>query len=229
MDKISTGEWPVGHMISTELQLCEQFGVSRPTVRTAVLKLVQEGHLRRVKGKGTFVTAPKVLEQATVFIENFLRGMHQRGIEISTEVLEFQIMPAEPKIMERLEPDSKEMIKLSRLRYVRDSFDQNPIVLSTSWFTEEERYLLNYDFDRLSLTEVLGDTGKHRKHMEKALTSAAELQGEPLAWHAGGCAGHANHFPVPRSGWAVDGVLRELISVGVKPVCVEVAVVKTEK
>ena len=171
MDKISTGEWPVGHMIPTEMQLCEQFGVSRPTVRTAVLKLVQEGHLRRVKGKGTFVTAPRVLEQSTVFIESFLREMRQRGIEISTEVLEFRIMSAEPEIMEKLESDGKEMIKLSRLRYVKDSFDQGPIVLTTSWFTGKEKYLLKYEFERRSLTEVFEENGRRRKYMEKALTA----------------------------------------------------------
>lgn len=58
MDKIHTGEWPVGYMIPKEVELCEQFGVSRSTVRTAMLRLVQEGHLKRVKRKGTFVTAP---------------------------------------------------------------------------------------------------------------------------------------------------------------------------
>ena len=67
MDKIHTGEWPVGYMIPKEVELCEQFGVSRSTVRTAMLRLVQEGHLKRVKRKGTFVTAPRVLEDTTVF------------------------------------------------------------------------------------------------------------------------------------------------------------------
>lgn len=171
MNKIHTGEWPVGYMIPTEMQLCDQFGVSRPTVRTAVLRLVQEGHLRRVKGKGTFVTAPRVLEQSTVFIESFLREMRQRGIEITTEVLEFRIMPAEPEIMAKLESDSREMIKLSRLRYVKDSFDRGPIVLTTSWFCGAESFLFKYDFERSSLTEALEENGKHRKYMEKELTA----------------------------------------------------------
>ena len=58
MNKIHTGEWPVGYMIPKEVELCDQFGVSRSTVRTAMLRLVQEGHLKRVKRKGTFVTLP---------------------------------------------------------------------------------------------------------------------------------------------------------------------------
>ena len=71
MNKIHTGEWPIGYKIPKEVELCEQFGVSRSTVRTAMLRMVQDGHLKRVKRKGTFVTAPRVLEDTTVFIESF--------------------------------------------------------------------------------------------------------------------------------------------------------------
>lgn len=49
MDKIQTGQWPVGYMLPTELELCEQFGVSRPSVRTALLSLVNDGYLMRIK------------------------------------------------------------------------------------------------------------------------------------------------------------------------------------
>ena len=33
MNKIHTGEWPIGYKIPKEVELCEQFGVSRSTVR----------------------------------------------------------------------------------------------------------------------------------------------------------------------------------------------------
>ena len=49
MNKIHTGEWPIGYKIPKEVELCEQFGVSRSTVRTAMLRMVQDGHLKRVK------------------------------------------------------------------------------------------------------------------------------------------------------------------------------------
>lgn len=175
MQKIRSGEWPIDYMIPTEMQLCEQFGVSRPTVRAAVLKLVQEGHLRRVKGKGTFVTAPRVLEQSTVFIESFLQEMKQRGLEITNEVLEFRVMPAEadPAVAERLEIKDKEIIKLSRLRYVQGSFDEGPIVLTTTCFPGTSTFLFKYDFEKDSLTKSLNENGQKRKYMEKVLTAVA--------------------------------------------------------
>lgn len=38
-----------------EVEICRQFEISRATVRTAIMELVQEGILERVPGKGTFV------------------------------------------------------------------------------------------------------------------------------------------------------------------------------
>ena len=178
MDKIHTGEWPIDCMIPTEMQLCEQFGVSRPTVRTALLKLVEEGHLKRIKGKGSFVTTPRILEQTTVFIESFFREMQERGFEITTEVLELRRLdlcklPAEERdrIRTLLETSKNHVIKLSRLRYVKDSFDKGPIVLTTSYFSEDKTFLLEQDFEKVSMTSALNENGCRREYLEKEFTA----------------------------------------------------------
>lgn len=171
MEKIHTGEWAVGTMIPTEMQLCEQFGVSRSTVRAAMMRLVQEGHLKRVKRKGTFVTAPRVLEQSTVFIESFFNEMFRRGMEVETEVLEFRYMEADEELKQRFEGEISQVIKLSRLRYVKDSFGEGPIVLTTSYLPGDDTFLFKYDFTKVSLTSVLNDNGKDRSSMEKEMTA----------------------------------------------------------
>ena len=98
MTKIQSGEWPVGHMLPTELELCEQFGISRSSVRTAMMSLVNDGYLKRVKGKGTFVTNPMRLEDTTIFIESFAEEMHRHGKEISNEIIEFRVMRGEDAV-----------------------------------------------------------------------------------------------------------------------------------
>ena len=85
-----------------ELDLCKQFGISRPSVRTALLSLVNDGYLVRTKGKGTFVTMPQRLEESTLFIESFAEESRKQGRTIKTEVLEFRIMRAEEKIRARM-------------------------------------------------------------------------------------------------------------------------------
>jgi GntR family transcriptional regulator len=53
--QIANGRWKVGQRIPSEKQFCEQYAVSRTTVRQAVNDLVALGLLYHVKGKGTFV------------------------------------------------------------------------------------------------------------------------------------------------------------------------------
>lgn len=171
MNKIDTDEWSVGMMIPTEMQFCEQFGVSRPTVRTALLKLVKEGYLKRVKGRGTFVTVPKVLDQTTVFIESFFWEMREQGKEITTEVLELRKVPSEKPWSLLLEKNSPMMIKLTRLRYVKNSFDEGPIVLTTSYFSEEKEFLLEQDFEEKSMTSTLKENGINKASVEKEFIS----------------------------------------------------------
>ena len=183
MNKIHTGEWPIGYKIPKEVELCEQFGVSRSTVRTAMLRMVQDGHLKRVKRKGTFVTAPRVLEDTTVFIESFFNEMFRRGIEVETEVLEFRYMEMTEELAKKFENGDSRVIKLSRLRYVKDSFDKGPIVLTTSYMPESDAFLFDYDFTKASLTKALNDHSKNRFSLEKEMTARPlESTPPPAVW-----------------------------------------------
>jgi GntR family transcriptional regulator len=58
--RIAEGEYPAGAQLPTEGALCQEFGVSRITVRGALDRLTVEGLLRRERGRGTFVAAPPV-------------------------------------------------------------------------------------------------------------------------------------------------------------------------
>lgn len=55
-EKIETREWSVGSQIPTEDDLCKTYDVSKATVRMAIADLVRSGYLKKLQGKGTFVT-----------------------------------------------------------------------------------------------------------------------------------------------------------------------------
>src|SRR5438067_2096267 len=59
-EQISTGRWPADRPIYSERQLCEMYDVSRTTVRQAIGRLVNEGLLYHIKGKGTFIRRQKL-------------------------------------------------------------------------------------------------------------------------------------------------------------------------
>lgn len=54
--RIQSGEWKAENAIPTELELCEEYGISRFPARQALTELVEEGLLVRTKRKGTFVS-----------------------------------------------------------------------------------------------------------------------------------------------------------------------------
>ena len=173
MDKILSGEWPVNHMIPTEREFCEQFNISRPSVRTALLSLVNDGYLVRIKGRGTFVTTPKRVEESTVFIESFAQEMHKRGYDTETEVLEFRIMCADEKLCKHLQlQPGVNVLKLSRLRYCKGSFEEGPIVLTTSYYTMKLDYLQNYDFTKTSVHQAMIEHNMAKKYTEKRINVA---------------------------------------------------------
>ncbi|WP_257125395.1 FadR/GntR family transcriptional regulator [Bhargavaea cecembensis] len=61
---IDSGKWPVGERIPTEMELVDEFDVSRNTLREAVRALVHAGLLQSRQGSGTYVSSSSVLEAA---------------------------------------------------------------------------------------------------------------------------------------------------------------------
>lgn len=53
--RIQNGTWRSGEAIPPEKVLCTEFEVARGTLRQALQRLEDEGHLRREQGRGTFV------------------------------------------------------------------------------------------------------------------------------------------------------------------------------
>ena len=53
--RIADGTYPPRRRIPSEAQLVDEFGVSRPTARAAVQRLVEQGLVVTVRGKGSYV------------------------------------------------------------------------------------------------------------------------------------------------------------------------------
>lgn len=64
-DKIDKKELCPGDQLPTEMELAEEFGVSRITSKRALEELRVEGLIYRVRGKGSFVAEPKIEESLT--------------------------------------------------------------------------------------------------------------------------------------------------------------------
>ena len=120
-EMIENGDLSVGDMLPTENELCTYLRVSRPTVRQALSELVSEGLLMRKKGKGTFVSKPKVDVRFLQKLESFNTQMEQKGLNPSTKVLSVRIDTGNRRASEALNlPPDAPLIHLSRLRFGND-------------------------------------------------------------------------------------------------------------
>jgi GntR family transcriptional regulator len=57
LEEIKSGKWQLNQRIPSEEELCNNYGVSKITVRQAVNNLVSDGYLMKLQGKGTFVVS----------------------------------------------------------------------------------------------------------------------------------------------------------------------------
>ncbi len=116
---IETGQVPPGTRLDNEVELAEQLGLSRPTLRRAMQYLVDKGLLVRRRGVGTRVVQRKVrrpLELSSLYDD--LAGSGQRP---ATQVLTNEVIPAPADVAEALSlPEGTPVIKLVRLRSASD-------------------------------------------------------------------------------------------------------------
>ncbi|HEY1317106.1 MAG TPA: GntR family transcriptional regulator [Gaiella sp.] len=137
----------------SDAQLCEEFHVSRMTARGAVQRLVQEGLVYRVPGRGTFV-APARASRTASRILSFSDEMRRSGRAPRSRVVERLVRPATPEEGRRL--DTVDVLVLRRVR----AADGEPVALETAVFSVERvPPLLEADLEAESLFDTLADAG----------------------------------------------------------------------
>lgn len=119
--EIETGRWNVGERLPSELAICEQFGVSRTTVRQALAALESEGLIRREKGRGTFVNERRsggwLLQSAHGFYEEAERAGHA----VRSQVLRRAVEPLPAWASDALRLRSgTEGVTIERIRWMDD-------------------------------------------------------------------------------------------------------------
>ncbi len=155
LEEIKNGTYPKGSAIPTEKELSKMFDISRTTVRQAIVELVQEGWLYRVKSKGTFVSRPKINQDFMQKMESYNDQIRRTGRTPRTEVLDFKVVDASPEIAEKLEIQmGDKVVYLYRKRYA----DDDPIVILKTYLPYDKcSFVMEHDFEKESLYSVLSE------------------------------------------------------------------------
>ncbi|MGI5977359.1 MAG: GntR family transcriptional regulator, partial [Candidatus Limivicinus sp.] len=126
---ISSGTLKVGDLLPSEVYFCETLHLSRSTVRKAFSELEGEGKIVRKRGKGTFITKPK-LHRRLDDLYNFSKEMQGLGLNPSSEVLCFEVLRPNPIVAKQLKIGEDEHVyRIKRLRKA----DGKPILLETAY------------------------------------------------------------------------------------------------
>lgn len=118
-EKISSGEWAPDSMIPSENKLCEQYGLSRMTVRNVITNFVTQGLMFRIPGKGTFITDVRS-EFSSLNYSGIRQQLEEQGHSITTVLLSCKQIPARNPIASRLNISTEEKVyEIKRTRVMK--------------------------------------------------------------------------------------------------------------
>lgn len=150
--RIAQGAWAPGELLPSEGELCERYGLSRTAVRQALSQLVDEGLVRKEKGRGTFVSRPQI-SMVVQELRGFSEEMTARGEAVRTELIARELVPVPPEAAGELGvPVGSKVVLIDRVRHVGGE-----AVVSVRTLLPHPRFgaLLDADLERRSLYELL--------------------------------------------------------------------------
>lgn len=149
--QIERGTLRPGQQIPHERQYAAHLGISLAPVRQALLDLVRQGYLLRVRGKGTFVRDDKVVEKISL-LGSFTESLRGQGLEPEITVIRAGSEAPPDDVREVFEGKPRRLFRLDRLASVAGG----PVALLTAWLSPA-RFpgLAAQDFSQVALYATL--------------------------------------------------------------------------
>ena len=128
-DEIARGAIPAGHPLPTEQELCDQFGVSRITVRRALADLADQGYITRRQGVGSFVREHHPAGRQPDR-RSYMDELRQIQFLSDPDVLEFDLRTAPQTISDKVgfAGDALHILRVRRERRTGE-----PLLVTEAW------------------------------------------------------------------------------------------------
>lgn len=155
--KIEGEEFTYQDLLPSEHVLVQTYGCSRNTVRRAISRLVTDGYVQTLQGKGVRNIFRPVEQTSFTLggIESFRESAKRNHQEGRTEVLCFLEITADTKISRRTDfPVGSELYYLQRLHYL----DGKPLIINHNYFLKSAVPGLTREIAEGSIYDYLENT-----------------------------------------------------------------------
>jgi GntR family transcriptional regulator len=131
--RIADGSYPPGSQLPNEASLLASFGISRTTLQKTVQNLIARGLIEIRRGKGTFVTQPRLAQPLTE-LSGFVEDMRAHGRKPSARLLTRRLEAASHLVAARLA--LKPGTPVVHVRRVRIG-DGTPLSFDETWLPQD--------------------------------------------------------------------------------------------
>lgn len=153
--RIESGEYAENNRLLPERELCDEFHVSRTTIRQALLELENSGYILRQQGRGTYVR-PRLIEQQLSSVYSFAEELRKQNISPGTRMLSLNTILAQKPVEDKLMVQPGTLLRMvCRLRLANDT----PYVYETSYLPAE--YLGSASSEEISVNGLYNTLYKH--------------------------------------------------------------------
>lgn len=115
---IRTNQYPPGHKLPTEEELCQHFNISRPVVRQAYKQLIEEELIYRHKGKGSFVLKKNIRYTILDSIASLNHQIDMNKMQPSIQDISIERIDCTPLFREQFERiETSPIIRIKRIYF----------------------------------------------------------------------------------------------------------------
>jgi GntR family transcriptional regulator len=185
---IADGSLPPETQLPSEDGLVERFKVSRTTLRKAIQNLVERGLVAVRRGKGTFVTQPKVTQELTE-LTGFEEDMRTLGRTPTARLLNKRIVAADESVAHHLAlAPGTLVVRLQRVRLadrVVMSFDETYLLIAITNREVRISWELLAQSSSISLAGEIRYNSPPRASMARRRSSLALISDKVIEPHHG--------------------------------------------
>lgn len=113
--------------IPTENEFCKIYDLSRTTVRQALDILEKDGYIYKLRGKGSYVSTPKIYQNRSSF-SKFYDDMRSLGKVPVSKIISLKIKVADAYVREKMQLEENEM--LCQIKWIRYG-NNEPLIYET--------------------------------------------------------------------------------------------------